>query len=142
MTGSDVTIYTFSSVPALAAGGCYTFSAAMGPASTNTVTFKIFVDSTQVSTPFTSFSTGYVYVWQSYYCNNSGVQNAQTLNTMYGWYSAYPGSWSALGPGLSSQFGENPHTTPTAVDWSTTHTITVKANAAGGTLQTNWFKIN
>lgn len=125
MTGSDVTIYSFST-PALAAGSCMSLKYLGGLPSS--ATMKVFVDATEIATPVTGDSSP-GWNWEVEYCNNAGVQNAQTITFTNG---GYAGSISG-GNGWTDYFAQAANRAPTAVDWSTSHTLTMKANAASGT---------
>lgn len=134
MTGSDVTMATISNVPALAAGSCYIITGiSVGSA---TWTGKIFVDATQIATPITASAAGYYQNWSFRYCNTT-AQSAQKKFYTFSCYATNIG----LGWYCTSYFGENALSTPTAVDWSTSHTITFKMNAASGTADMPFFEV-
>lgn len=142
MTGSDITLCTISNVSALASGSCYMFTG-IAQAAQNYQVF-IYVDATLVSTPISNNNTwaGYFINWQTLYCNNAGVQNAQQLVPVS---SGYQNTGFQYGVGstnfLTEASGSYPKT-PTGVDWTTTHTITVKMNAASGNGFLYGFKVN
>ena len=134
MTGSDVTMCSFPGV-SLAAGACLTFQG-MVEAAQNYV-FKINVGSTTVSIPVGSNNTwgGYYVSWATMYCNNPGVQNAQTLNPLWGFYQTNYGYGGApTSYWAEDLIGTGPYPwTPTAVNWATAQTLSVTMNAASGT---------
>jgi hypothetical protein len=134
MTGSDVTMCSFSGV-SLAAGACLTFQG-MVEAAQNYV-LKINAGATTISIPVGSNNTwgGYYISWATMYCNNPGVQNAQTLNPLWGYYQAnYAYGYGPSPFWAEDLVGGSPYPwTPTAVDWSTAQTLSVTMNAAGGT---------
>jgi hypothetical protein len=134
MTGSDVTMCSFSGV-SLAAGACLTFQGMVEAAQSYVV--KINIGSTTVSIPVGSNNTwgGYYVSWASMYCNNPAVQNAQTLNPLWGFYQSNYGYGANPTPFWSEDLtGVGPYPwTPTAVNWATAQTISMTMNAAGGT---------
>ena len=139
MNGSDVTLYTFAGVPALAAGACYEFKGVMMGSSSYTV--KVKVDGITISTPISGASGGYYVGFNTLYCNNAGSQTAQSLVPFYAYYVAV--YQQAQGP--INYFGEGPGSypiAPQAINWATTHTITVTINAASGTGQATFFRYN
>ena len=130
MDGTDKVVATFSSVPALAAGACYTFNVAYinsGAA----FTAKIKVDGTEVYTPSSSFGAGAE--WHFYtakYCNTSGQSTQRWVQTdsRYSSNVTYGNGWSSY-IGASNVFLAATNN----IDWSTSHTVTIVANAASGT---------
>lgn len=121
--GTDVTIYTVTNVPPLASGACYRLF--FGETDTTAgVTLKIFVDSVLVATPAVASAAALVQ-GNILYCNQPGTQAAQGL--IY----TTP-LFSGGGPSLVSSNHDQVFNTPAAVDWSTSHTIYLKANAASG----------
>jgi len=133
MTGSNVTMATFSNVPALAAGSCYHFNG--GYAGSANFQVEIKVDGTTISTPLPLGAgfAGFYYFWHSDYCNDPGTQATQTLR-----YQANPtfigiANYSAPNIPQLGAFEEPPLSTPSAFNWASTHTITVIMNAASGT---------
>jgi hypothetical protein len=134
MTGSDVTMCSFSGV-SLAAGACLTFQG-MVQAAQNYI-LKINVGSTTVSIPVGSNNTwgGYYISWATMYCNNPGVQNAQTLSPLWGFYqSNYGYGQSPTSYWAEDLIGTGPYPwTPTAVNWAAPQTLSVTMNAASGT---------
>ena len=139
MTGSDVTLYTFTSVPALAAGGCYTFRGVFATGAAASHTLRIKVDGTTVATPMSAFGANYIYNFETGYCNTAGSQTTQRVVPIYGAYTL-ASAWQ-FSQGLTNYFSEpgSYPVTPTAVDWSTSHTITVTMTAASGTAQGYFF---
>ena len=113
-----------------ATGACFAFEGTLE--ASVAATYKIFVDSTLISTPVLSSNGvgGYYIIWKSLYCNTTAQSN-QTLTypaqILYIALSSY-----SLGgvPSIGQFYGEAPQTTPTAIDWSTSHTITVKVNSS------------
>jgi hypothetical protein len=134
MTGSDVTMCSFSGV-SLAAGACLTFQG-MVEAAQNYV-LKINAGTTTISIPVGSNNTwgGFYVSWATMYCNNPGVQNAQTLNPLWGFYQNAYGYNNSMVPFFAEDLvtGSPFPLTPTAVNWSTAQTLSVTMNAAGGT---------
>jgi hypothetical protein len=134
MTGSDITMCSFSGV-SLAAGACLTFQG-MVEAAQNYV-LKINAGTTTISIPVGSNNAwaGYYVSWATMYCNNPGVQSAQTLNPLWGFYQATYG----YGIQPTSFFSEDPLSggtypwTPAAVNWAGSQTLSVTMNAASGT---------
>ncbi len=125
-TGSDVTIYSYAA-PALPAGACFNIKFYLQFTGAVATTTKIFVGATQIATPFTSLAATTDVEWDIDYCNQSGVQNAQYLVYVRPMVYGIPtgGSNYMKGSGTDATFN-----TPTAVDWSTGKTITIKTNAA------------
>lgn len=145
MTGSDVTIWTFSGVAPLAAGTCYTFHGTIEASAS--ATYKIIVDgSTTISTPLLNGGAGfggYYYIWSSKYCNNPGSQTVQTLTYPEPQFFTSLANYTLNGGvGPSTSWGESPQTTPTGINWATSHTITVTVNALTGTAIGAMFSIN
>lgn len=131
MTGSDVVVTTFSSVPALTAGECFTIRGiAYHP--TQSMTIKIYVDSTAIATVVSALSSANYFKWDHKYCNNSGVQNAQHV---YLFDAAYITTSNANNTGFNwtNYNGMAWPVTPTGVDWSSAHDIKIEMNAASGT---------
>lgn len=131
MTGSFVTIYS-TTIPSLAASACLAihFNAAVTLA--NAGDFKIFVDATQIAEPYNGASdiSGILM-----HCNNNGVRNAQTT-----YYS--PSLLIYSGGSINSNGAPN-QTTPLtqAIDWTTSHTVTLQIKAASGTATGKYWRI-
>jgi hypothetical protein len=125
---------SFSGV-SLAAGACFTFEGMVEAAQNYVV--KINVGSTTVSIPVGSNNTwgGYYLSWATMYCNSPGVQNAQTLSPLWGFYQSNYG----YGASPTSFWAEDPigtgsyPWTPPVVNWATAQTLSVTMNAASGT---------
>lgn len=140
MTGSDVTVATFSSVPALAAGACYTINVGLNNA-TASWGAKLKVDGTTVFTIATSavFAANSSYIANLKYCNTT-AQSAQKIVTMFGAY--YGSGLPAAANAVTSYWASNYVTAATNnIDWSTSHTITVTGDAASGNLQVGLVEI-
>lgn len=138
MTGSNVNIYSIASVPALAADKCYLINVGALTAVGATNLF-IFVDSTQVAQPWSAASGAYTFT-SFLYCNNAATQAAQSAHILNEYYivaASLPtnGAIATVGNNLATPI------TPTAVDWSSSHTISFKANAASGTVTGALFQI-
>lgn len=134
MDTTDVVVYTFSSVPALTAGSCYTISAIVGNTSV-TFTIKIKVGGTTVATPVTAFSAGYYYKFQMMYCNDAAVQNAQHNTYLDGSYETTANFTSGTNTAWVMQIGDTTYKAATAnIDWSSAQTVTVTVTAASGTV--------
>lgn len=136
---NDIVACTITAVPALAAGQCYAWKG--GGFSATAYTMKIIVDgTTTIASPVQqspSFANNNFF-FEEQYCNTAGVQNAQKLSPMTG--SFVVGWQQGAGPTNiieEAQGGTTYPLTPTAIDWSLTHTITVTiagATANNGTL--------
>ncbi len=128
MNGTDVVVATCTGVT-LAAGECLeiNFHALGG---TQTLTGKMFVGATLVATFMTGFAAAYHVFNHDYYCNDPATQATQTLQTLMG--TGYvSGALYGANQSLISQVNEaSGLSTPTAIDWSTSKTITVTLNAA------------
>lgn len=133
-TGSYVTIWSQANVPALAAGACYTIEFALNTPNTVAFTPEMTVDGTVVTT----FSNvGAAYFAQTFeYCNNAGVQNAQTLSFMDGGYNSNNGANAGL-----TQYSIAPFSTPIAIDWSTSRTIAILTSGTSSTVTGTAFRI-
>lgn len=133
MTGSDVAVYSFSNVPALAADACYAIDFVIKAGSAGATTYKLYADSTAIASITSVGATAWRHA-RLLYCNNHAVQNAQTISMGYegycvdgtcatgitGWTQDYP-------LGLSPTITNN-------VDWSSSHTLSLRGNAASGTV--------
>lgn len=142
MTGSDITLCTIASVPALTAGSCYTFTG-LAEAAQNYQVF-VYADGTLIDTPIANNNTwgGYYIGWTSLYCNGAAVQNAQTMEPLFSTFQNTGLSYAIATTVVAGTNAGGYPITPTAVDWSTSHTITVKMNAASGAGRLFGFKIN
>jgi hypothetical protein len=124
--GSNVTLYSYAA-PALAAGTCYELRFWLHNPGVATQPF-IYAGSTKIATIWSSDASNTDGIWDIEYCNNAGVQNAQTVT--------YHGSYYGNGPPANfypnGSTVEGPTVTPTGVDWSTGHTITIQSLAASG----------
>lgn len=132
MTGSDVPVCSFSGV-SLAAGACLTFQGLVEAAQNYVVRIK--AGSTTVSVPVGSNNTwgGYYVSWATMYCNNPGVQNAQTLVPLWGYYQSSYAYGGAPVPFWAEDESVSYPPAPAPVDWSTAQTLSVTMNAASGT---------
>lgn len=136
---TDVTIYSFTNVPALAAGGssgaCHTIYYIAG-GNTAGSGYKIKVDGTTIldssANQLGAGANNYEMAWFRY-CNNAGVRNAQTATFIGGGYTT-AGLSAASAGFIQSNFYNGLQLAPTAVDWSTSHTITLTGVAASGNL--------
>jgi hypothetical protein len=139
MTGSDVTLWSIASVPALASGACYFISYEVIGGSAGGYSTKLYVDSTDVQSLGSMGSNGEYDKYAFSYCNQAGSQTAQYLNQTDG---AYCASACGAGAGFSAYLAAGGATlTPTGVTWSSTHTIAIKANTASGTVTGTFFRI-
>ena len=131
MTGSDVTVATFSNVPALAAGACYTLTVGLNSVGASWgSTLK--VDGTAVMTINSSgnFGSDVSYHAEIKYCNTSGQTTQRLFVTRGGYGTGFP----AAGAGITSYFGSNQVLAATNnIDWSTSHTVTITGNSSSGT---------
>lgn len=135
MTGSDVTIWSVTGVSALATGSCYQIDFTILDNTAGGFTHGYLkVDGTIVSDLLGGAgSAGFYQAFHFSYCNNVGSQAAQTMvqgNSGYCGVSSncaggsYTGSVTPIGI-LS---------TPTAVNWATTHTVSFTLAAASGNM--------
>ncbi len=139
MTGSDVVIFTASSVPALASGACYRITFAIhnnaGAWASNGLRMK--VDGTAVLTlASSSGASGQYEMFQYMYCNDVGSQTAQSVIAVGAGYcdGTCPGGFSTDTWKTDYSFALPILATPTAVTWSSSHTITITGNVASGTI--------
>ncbi len=137
MTGSPLTIYSTAGVT-LAAGQCITISAA-GTSSGVNATLAIYADAVLIHTVYTSGSMGII--THSSYCNNPGSLTVQTrFDIAPAFYNCGgDGTLVAATCGVTSSDGQI--STPSTVNWATSHTLTLKATAASGTVSGAWWKI-
>lgn len=137
-TSNDITIYSTAGVT-LAAGQC--FNIEFGGVFTSTgagTTVKVKVGTTVVGTLFTGFGAATVNSGRFTYCNNSGVQNAQTY--YYG-LTPYYGAFT-VGVGVTFYVSaDGLNGIPTAVDWSTSKTVVLTANGTNGTTTGLFYRI-
>jgi hypothetical protein len=141
MDGTDIVLATFSNVPPLAAGSTYHFKAAVYCSEIFTV--KIQVDGNVISIPANAWPAAYVVLFETFYCNGAGVQNAQVIVPFVSWYiaqSSYSYGQETQNFLTESKSGGYPFST-TAIDWSTSHTVTVTMNAASGSGEIYFFRI-
>lgn len=136
MTGSAVTIYSTANV-SLAAGQCLVFNfgnTATGAAAGG-ATIQIFADATLIYTAFTGGTMAQISYTK--YCNTTGSLTVQLrydpVPLNYGNAGAFGSNYTISSDGASS--------TPTSVNWTSTHTITLKATAASGTVTGAWWNI-
>jgi hypothetical protein len=132
MSGTAATIYTFASVPAIPAGlgsgSCLSLNYLIWGSTSTLASTKVFVDATQImSSAGNGGATAGVYVIARY-CNNSGVQNAQTISVIDAGYTTS----LSQGAKVSGAMFSNYEITPTGIDWSTSHTITIQATGTSG----------
>lgn len=140
MTGSDVTIFTASSVPALSAGACWDIKFTIKAGTAGGASYKLYVDATAVSTIASTGGTAWKQV-QFLYCNNAGVQNAQTITEYINAY-CIDGSCATGTTGWTSDFPQG--ITPTitnSVNLATSHTITITGSAPSGNLTGQAFRM-
>lgn len=128
--GTDKAFFTYAA-PALPAGACYHFYFEVGSAGAVPYAMKVFVGATLVATPWAGTGGIFGFKFDFDYCNNAGVQNAQTLFYHYNNYNT--------GSGLVNIYAANsPSNTdltvsaPTAVNWATGKNITITTNGASG----------
>jgi hypothetical protein len=145
MTGSAVSLCALTGVPALAAGQCYTFSGKAEAAQNYVV--SIYVGATLVSQPVYSNDAwgGYFVTWETAYCNNAGVQNAQKIEPLSGSYLSGSDQFGAepIGILVEALGGATTYPiAPTGVDWSSSHSITLYMSAASGNGQLLYFRVN
>jgi hypothetical protein len=136
MTGADLTIYTGANPVTLLAGQCLSFDVAVaGTAPAGTV--KIFADSTLIHTIYSSGALGISEVFE--YCNLPGSTTVQSRFTPG--INVFYGTGGVLGDsGITSSDGAI--STPASVTWgATTHTLSLTANAASGTVSGIWWKV-
>jgi hypothetical protein len=133
MSGTPATIYTFASVPAIPAGlgsgSCLSLNYLIWGSTSQLTGVQFWVDTTQIFA--TSAGTGGTSAGLytiARYCNNSGVQNVQTLSIIDAGYTV---SLSQGAKTSTAQYSAY-EITPTAVDWSTSHTIVIKATGFSG----------
>jgi hypothetical protein len=133
-TGSDVTVFSVASVPALAAGACYFIQYVVTP-STSESDETLKVDGTAVATVMSG--TGVATFINSFsYCNTAGTQSSQQMMMIFAAYMQTGNSWSNNFNGLVMP------TTPTSVNWATSHTISITSNATSGqTVVGRFFRI-
>jgi len=142
-TGSYVTLYsTPATVPALAAGSCYFIGFSISDTGAGVYAVQLFVDGASKATVVPSNTwTGLLIQNEFAYCNNAGVQNAQSIIYRTGFYCT---GVCLTGGNLSQMytfFGGTP-ITPTAVDWSTgSKTISIRTTQPAGSLIGNMFYI-
>lgn len=124
-TGSPVTVFSVPSVPALASGSCY-FITSLTYATVAETNQKLVIDGTAVATILSG--TGQAPFQNDFaYCNNAGSQTAQSITPTYTAY-ATGNSWISNYNGLAIP------TTPTAVNWATTHTVSITSTASSGSI--------
>ncbi len=129
-TGSDVTVFTTSSLPAIATGACKTVYASVFVAQGGTA-LKVFVDSTLLATPIASSAGPEQEQFEFLYCNNASSQTVQTIT-----YKANAVCSGSLGSLCSwTPFVPSYIAVPSSFNWASGHTISVKSNAGSGTVQ-------
>jgi len=146
MTGADVTLYT-ASLPALSVGKCFAIAYSI-TSGLNGASVTVAIDGTVIFEPLLSITN--VDIWNSaIYCNASGSQATQTL--VYGvqptFNFANPNGSGSPSWVLNNQLALS-HTsngavltTPTAIDWSMGHTLTVVANQPSGTITPQYLRV-
>ena len=145
MTGSPVTIYTFT-LPALATAGaqnsCLAIEYQAGyNASALTVMNLIIDGATNIRSNNPGGSGGYWFFETLRYCNST-AQSAQTMLTIDGHYStSFSGGSTVLGGGWIDTLYGNGVVTPTAVNWATGHTLTLSFTGASGTAYAMYMKV-
>jgi len=126
--GTDQAAFTYAA-PALPAGACYSIKFAFYSA-TAIGSIKIKVDGTLIATPFGN--PGLTGLSEEVdYCNNAGVQNAQSF--YYASQMFYGGNVYASGTENSPSDTDARLSTPSAFNWSSGHTITITCNTSSGT---------
>lgn len=140
MNGSNVAVYsTGANVPSLAAGHCFQITTGLLLGADSTTVY-LYVDSTQVAQLWTAGTNAYIYALLKY-CNNSGSQTVQALNIENEYYIAGT-SLPVTGVPTYPGFTFTTPTAPAGVTWSTSsHTITIYANAAGGNTTGAFFQV-
>jgi hypothetical protein len=144
MTGSYVNIWSVSNVPALAAGSCYQImytilNGISGGYPTHGLILA--VDGSSIADLESSVGSASEVDTQTFlYCNNAGSQTAQNIAGLYGSYCS--GGCGGGGAGTIVNYSFLGATsTPTAVTWSTAHTIAIQAKASSGTVTGFGFRI-
>lgn len=136
-TGSNVALYTISSVPALSAGKCYYVEAGFTVSnSANVVAWTVYVDGTQIYAPYSGASVGNARI-KFLYCNVSG----QTTQQMVAGEFNYNGSNGPNDIPWQSVYGAW-ISTPTSVNWASSHTIYFYSNSSTGTITPNYVRIS
>lgn len=136
MTGAAATIF-FKTGVVLAAGQCLEFSFATTSSGVS-ATLELYADATliyQIFSPSGSSTQGQIV--NSSYCNLIGSLTSQIR------FDRIPliyGSGGNLGTNLTTS-SSGAVQVPASVDWSTTHTISLKATASSGTVTGAWWKI-
>jgi hypothetical protein len=145
MNGSDQTLYSVS-LPPLRPGGCFAISYGIG-AGLDTATLKLKIDGTTISTPFTAGSLTAVDVSLSglQYCNLPASQANQSLIYLGGASAflnfATPNSAWSYATGATGAENDPPVGTPSAVDWSVPHALTLTASQSGGSVTPQYLNI-
>lgn len=147
MNGSDVTLYS-TTLPPLAAGGCYSLSYGIGAGLLN-ATIKVKIDGTTISTPYASASMTGANISMNgvRYCNNPGTQSSQTLiyaGGALGFLASYlPNStWDYSQASGAGNPGEALISTPTPVNLAQSHTLSLIVNQASGTVVPEYLGVN
>jgi hypothetical protein len=145
MNGSDQTLYSVS-LPPLRPGGCFAISYGIG-AGLNTATLKLKIDGTTISQPFSTGSLTAVNVSLSglQYCNLPASQANQSLIYLGGASAflnfATPNSAWSYATGATGAENDPPVGTPSAVDWSVPHALTLTASQSGGSVTPQYLNI-
>lgn len=141
-TASDVTIYSVSSVPALAAGSCYFFRYGFSQTGATNVVTKLYIDSTNVGTIDPAHDwTGDPRQLEFSYCNDAGVQNAQHVYDLGSKYCNTATDPCPQAVVWTSYTAIASPTAMTGISLATTHTFAIKTNAASGTITGNVFRM-
>jgi hypothetical protein len=136
-TGSNVAAFSVSSVPALAAGHCYTIETGLAVSSNSiSVAYSVYVDSTQLAAPYSGSGVGNS-KFSLLLCNTT-AQSAQQVTRGVFLYNA---GNTNVGPDYPYQTVTTNWIGTTSTDWSTTHTIYVYTNASSGTVTPNYIHI-
>ena len=132
-SGNYVTVYSYSA-PALASGSCYSIQFEVH-ATGGSPTLEVLADTTVIATPWAGMGSSNYYYWTLEYCNNSGVQNAQTL--IYAGPTFYGTSSNNLQNLFQVGYGgpDSVVNSPAALNWASGHTITIQMNPASGNAQ-------
>lgn len=137
-TSTYVAIYSKASVPALAAGACFMMADSVNDTSAGAATIKLYVDGSAVGILSDIGASGFHRKETFGYCNNAGVQNAQTL-IMYEVGYCSNGTCTAWVNDMG--VGNTVLPTTAAIDWSTTHTVEIRTAAASGSINGDFFSL-
>ena len=122
-TGSTTTLFSVSNAPALAAGACYEMSVEVQVPAGHT--WYLYVDGVSIGQVWSGGSPGEYDQMNFSYCNQTGTQSAQAV---FGHWQAY----SSSGPGWQTYTVLGTNESPTAVNWSTSHTVAIVLSSSSG----------